>query len=147
MPVFVVLLESLAKMTQVGIANVFNGEVLDNECKHYRVPLVAPEPRGGGCLVVAKFGIAVSEEVFSKDACLGETVHATAHFEVDPGVRGKLVELVLVNEFLGDVRKLDADILWPVERGVEIEVLEVYGGKPRVMLGENTVDEQFDKFN
>ncbi len=77
----------------------------------------------------------------------GETVHATAHFEVDPGVAGNLVELVLVDEFLGDVRKLDADVLWSVERGVQIEVLEVHGGKPGVSLGENTVDKQFDKFN
>jgi hypothetical protein len=27
---------------------------------------------------------------------------------------------------LGDVRKLDADVLWPVERSVEIKVLEVH---------------------
>jgi hypothetical protein len=49
---------------------------------------------------------------------LVETVYATAHFKVDPGVMGKLVELVLVDEFLGDVCKLDADVLWPVGRGV-----------------------------
>jgi hypothetical protein len=60
---------------------------------------------------------------------------------------GKLVELVLVNEFLGDVRKLDADVLWPVEQGVGTKVLDVHGGKPSITLGENTVDEQFDKFN
>jgi hypothetical protein len=36
------------------------------------------------------------------------------HLEVDPGVTGRLVELILVNEFLGDVCMLDADILWPV---------------------------------
>jgi hypothetical protein len=70
-----------------------------------------------------------------------------AHFKVDPGVMGKNVELVLIDEFLGDVRKLDADVLWLVKQGVEIEVLEVHGGKPDVMLGENTVDKQFDKFN
>jgi hypothetical protein len=105
-------------MIQVGIANVLDGKVIDNECKHDGVPFVAPEPRGGGCLIVVKFGKVVSEEFVGKDACLGQTVHATAHFEVDPGVVGKLVELVLVNEFLGDVRKLDADVLWPVERGV-----------------------------
>ncbi len=144
---FVVLLESLAKMIQVGIANVLDGEVVDNEWKHDRVPFVAPEPGGGGCLVVVEFGKVVSEEFVGKDVCLGETVHATAHLEVDPGVTGKLVELVLVDEFLGDVRKLDADVLWPIKRGVKIEVLEVHGGKPGITLGENTVDKQFDEFN
>ncbi len=144
---FVVLFESLAKMIQVGITNVLNGKVVDNECKHDGAPFVAPEPRGGGCLVVVEFGKAVSEEFVGKDACLGETVHSTAHFEVDPGVTGNLVELVLVDEFLGDVCKLDADVLWPVKQGVQIEVFEVHGGKPGFTLGEKTVDKQFDKFD
>jgi hypothetical protein len=108
-----------------------------------------PETGGGGCLVVVKFGKVVSEEVVSKDACLclGETIHAMTHFEIDPGVTGKLVELVLINEFLGDVSKLDADVLWPVKGGVEIEILEFHGGKPGILLGENTIDEKFYKFN
>ncbi len=141
------LFESLAKMIQVGITNVLDGKVINNECKHDGVPFVAPEPGGGGCLVAVAFGKAVLEEFVGKDACLGETVHATVHFKVDPGVTGKFVELVLVDEFLGDVRKLDVDVLWWVEGGVEIEVLEVNGGKPGIKLGENTADKQFDKFN
>jgi hypothetical protein len=72
---------------------------------------VAPEPRGGGYLVIVEFGKAFLEEFVGKDACLGETAHATAHFKVDPGVAGNLVELVLVDEFLGDSCKLDADVL------------------------------------
>jgi hypothetical protein len=132
-------------MIQVGIAGILNGNVVDNECKYDKVPLVTPETGGGGCLAVVKFCKVVLEEVVSKDTCLGETVHATAHFEVDPGVTGKLIELVLINKFLGDVSKLDADVLWPVKGGVEIEILEVHGGKPSVTLGENTVDEIFYK--
>ncbi len=115
---FVVLFEHLAKMIWVGITNILDGKVINKECKHDGAPFVAPEPGGGGCLVVVKFGKAVSEEFVGKDVCLGETVHAKAHFKVDPGVAGNLVKLVLINEFLGDVRKLDADVLWPVKRGV-----------------------------
>ncbi len=144
---FVVLFESLAKMIQVGIANVLDSKVVNKESKHNRAPFVAPEPGGGGCLVVVEFGKAVTEEFVGKDACLGETVHATVHLKVDPGVAGKLVELVLIDEFLGDVRKLEADVFWPVKRGVKIEVLEVHGGKPGIKLGENTVDKKFDEFN
>ncbi len=131
---FVLLFESLAKMIQVGITNVLDGKVVDNECKHDGAPFVAPEPGGGGCLVVVKFGEAFSEEFVGKDACLGETVHAMAHFEVDPGIAGNLIELVLFDEFLGDVRKLDADVLWTVERGLQIEVFEIHGGKPGITL-------------
>ncbi len=105
---FRVLFESLAKMIQVGITKVLDGKVVDNECKHDGVPFVAPEPGGGGCLVVVKFGKAVSKKFAGNDACLEETIHAMAHFEVDPGVSGNLVELVLVDEFLGGVRQLDA---------------------------------------
>ncbi len=71
-----------------------------------------PETGDGGCGVVVEFAKAVLEEVVSKDACLGETVNAMAHFKVDPGVTGKLIELVLINEFLGDVSKLGADVHW-----------------------------------
>ncbi len=137
---FVVLFESLSKMIQVGITNVLDGKVVDNECKHDGAPFVVPEPGGGGCFVVVKISEAVSEEFAGEDACLGETVHATAHFEVDPGVAGNLIELVLVDKFVGDVRKLDVDVLWLVKRDVQIEVLEVHGGKPGITLGENTVD-------
>ncbi len=143
---FVVLFESLAKMIQATITNVLDGKVVDNECKHDGAPFVAPEPRGGGCFVVVKISKAVLEEFVGEDACLGETV-PMAHFEVDLGVAGDIVELVLVDEFEGDVCKLDADVLWSVKRGFQIEVLQVHGGKPGITVGENTVDKQFDEFN
>ncbi len=115
---FVVLFESLVKMIQVGITNVLDGKVVNNECKHDGAPFVAPEPGGGGCLVVVKFGKAVSGDFAGKDACLGETVHAMAHLKLDPGVMGKPDELVLIDKFLGDVRKVDADVLCTVKQGV-----------------------------
>jgi hypothetical protein len=108
---FVVLFESLAKMIQVGITNVLDCKVVENKCKYDGAPFVAPEPGGGGCLIVVEFGEAFLKEFVGKDACLGETVHATVHFKVDPGVAGNLVELVLNDEFLGDVHMLDADVL------------------------------------
>ncbi len=132
---FVLLFESLAEVIQVSIPNLLDGKVVVNECKHDGAPFVAPELGGGGCLVVVEFGKVVLEEFVGKGACLGETVHAAAHLEIDLEVTGKLVELVLIDEFLGDVCKLDADVLWPVKQGVEIEFLEVHGGKPGVTLG------------
>ncbi len=63
-------------MIQVCIANVLNGEVVNDEWKHDEVPFVLPEIRGGGCLVVVEFGKAVSEVVVSKVACLGESIYA-----------------------------------------------------------------------
>ena len=63
---FVVLFESLAKMIQAGITNVWDGKVVDNECKHDRAPFVAPEPGGGGCFVVVKIGNAVLESLLAR---------------------------------------------------------------------------------
>ncbi len=47
---FVVLLESLAKMIQVGIANILNGKVIKNECNHDQAPLEMPETGGVAAL-------------------------------------------------------------------------------------------------
>ncbi len=115
----IVFLESLAKIIQVGSASVVNGKVIDTECKHDGAPLVTPETGGGGCLVVVAFGKVGLAEVASKDACLEETVRAMAHFKVDPGVTGKLVELVLVNEFLGNV---------------SMSLMRMYSGRSRGVL-------------
>ncbi len=68
---FVVFFESLAKMIQVGITNVLDGKVVNNECKHDGAPFVVPKPGVGGCFIVVKIGEAVSEEFVGKDACLG----------------------------------------------------------------------------
>ncbi len=77
---------------------------------------------------------------------MGEAVHAASHFKVDPTVSDKIFECVLINEFFGDVGDLGADVFWSVQGGVEVEVLEIKGGKASLALGEYTVDEEFDKF-
>ncbi len=63
---FVVLFESLAKMIQVGITNVLDDKVVNNEYKHDGAPFVAPEPGGGGCFVVVKIGNAVLESLLAR---------------------------------------------------------------------------------
>jgi hypothetical protein len=68
------------------------------------------------------------------------------HFKVDPTVADKIFACVFINEFFGDVGDLDADVFWSTQGGVEIEVLEIKGGKASIALEEYTVDEEFDKF-
>ncbi len=60
---FIVFPEGLEKMIQMGIANILNSKVFNNECKHDGASLVMPEIRDGGCLIVVEFGKVVSEEV------------------------------------------------------------------------------------
>ncbi len=57
------MLESLSKVIQVGIANILDCEVVNNEGKHDEAPLVSPEAWGGGSFVVVKFGKAFTEKV------------------------------------------------------------------------------------
>jgi hypothetical protein len=141
-----VLLESSSKVVQVGVADVLDREVVNNEGKHDGAPLVSPETWSGGCFKVVKFGKAFTEEVVCKDTGLGEAVHAASHFEVDPAVADKFFESVFLDEFFGDVGDFDADIFWSVQGGVEVEILEIEGCKASLALGEYTVDEELDKF-
>ncbi len=90
----------------MGITNVLDGKVIDNECKHDGAPFVAPEPGGGGCVILVELGKAVLEVFVGKDACLGETVHATAHFKVDPRVRAILLSLYLLMNSWGVLASL-----------------------------------------
>ncbi len=55
------LLESLSKMIQVGVADVLDCKVVNNKGKHDRAPHVSPEAWGGGCFIVVKFGKAFTE--------------------------------------------------------------------------------------
>ncbi len=48
--------EGLVKTILVGVDNVLNCIVIDNEGKHDGVPIVLPESRGGGCFIVVEFG-------------------------------------------------------------------------------------------
>ena len=59
---FVVLLESLSKMIQVGIADVLDCKVVNNEGKHDGAPLVLPESWCAFALVVSLFGKAFGEK-------------------------------------------------------------------------------------
>ncbi len=58
------LLESLSKVIQVGVADVLDCKVVNNEGKHDGGPLMSPEAWSGGCFVVVlKFSKAFMEEV------------------------------------------------------------------------------------
>ena len=72
-----------------------------------------------------------------------KAVSAAPNIKVDPTIEGVFEEVVLFCEFVGDVAEFDSDVIGPVERGVEVEVADVEGGK----LGAGTQEEAVkDKF-
>ena len=67
------------------------------------MPFVAPEARSDVGLIVPLGVESLSEEVVGELTGLGETVHTFSNFKVYPAILGKLNEVVLSDEFVGDV--------------------------------------------
>ena len=77
-------LEITEKVFRVTLAIIFGTKVVDGEDKLNPVPLVTPETRSGGGLVLVVFFKAFAEEIFSKFYRLREAVDTLAYFEVNP---------------------------------------------------------------
>jgi hypothetical protein len=77
---------------------------------------------------------------------LREAVDASANFKVDPVIVNVLHEVVFINEVLRDVGELDFDVFRTIQRGAEIEVGDVEGAELGAFTGENTVNNELDKF-
>ena len=102
--------------------NISDSKVIHNKDKNDGSPFVTPEARCSGALVVAMGGESFGEEVIGQFASLFEAIDAFCDLEVNPVIEGILGEIVLINEFLWDVRYVDADIFWTIKRCAKIEV-------------------------
>ena len=49
------LFEDSLEIESVALPDIFNAKVIDKQAKHKGAPLVAPQARSGGALVVAMF--------------------------------------------------------------------------------------------
>ena len=143
---FVGLLEGLEEVFGMVVANVLDSKVIHDEHKNDGSPFVVPEARHSGALVVAVGGKSFGEEVIGQFASLFEAIDAFCDLEVNPVVEGILGEIVLINEFLWDVRYVDADIFWTIERCAQIKVGEVVAGKACLWGRESAIEEELDGF-
>ena len=75
-----------------------------------------------------------------------EAVDAFGDFEVHPTVVDVLFEGVLVNEFLVNSVNTNADIIWAIERRLEVEVGDICCEKLCILSGADAVEDPFDKF-
>ncbi len=113
-------------MVSMSLSHIFNPKIVDDEDKHDRLPLVAPEARHCGTLVIPMAGKAFGEEVVGQFAGLWQAVDAFSDFEVDPVVVVyNCRKVVLISEFCRDVSQLDVGIFWSVQRRAKVEVLEI----------------------
>ncbi len=75
-----------------------------------------------------------------------EPVHAFGELIVYQAVVSILLELILIDDFLGNYAELDSRILWSIKGSVEVEVGQVHCHIPAPRLGEGAVDNQLDRF-
>ena len=140
-----VLLEDGGKPFGVLIAHGLYSKVIDDETKQNRTPFVVPETWHRGCLVISSFFKMLTKLRVGQDAGLWQVVHALCDIEVYPTIFG-ILEVVLVDEFLGDFGEFDFDVLMPVHRGAEVEILDVKACKTRPLAREDTIDGKFESF-
>jgi hypothetical protein len=127
-------------------ANIFNTKVIYDEAELEGTPFVAPETWHGSSFIEALSNEAGSKKVIGKDAGLGNSVTALANFKIDPAILVVTNKVVLIDEFFRDVEELDAYIFGVGHKRVQIEVFEVNGAEASTFSGEDTVEEELDKF-
>ncbi len=77
---------------------------------------------------------------------MGKALTALANFKVDPANAVPTWKVVFLDEFFWDVGELDAKVFGIWHKSVEIEVFYVDGSEVCSLSGEDTVEEQLDKF-
>ena len=74
---------SLMEVVSVVVTDIFDAEVTDNEDREDGAPLVVPNARSGGYVIVASHVELSLEEFVGKDSRLWETVDAFSNLEID----------------------------------------------------------------
>ena len=94
------LFEESLEMKSAALPNIFDTKVIDKQAKNNGAPLVLPQARSGGALVVAVFLETFFEENVGQEPRLWETINTVVNLEVNPAIGMDVVhEAVLVDEF------------------------------------------------
>ena len=104
-------------MKSVALTDILDTKVISKQAKHNGAPLMAPQARSGGALLVDVLFETIFEENVGQGPRLWETINSVASFEVNPAIFIDIVyEAALGDEICWDVAQFDADILWSVQR-------------------------------
>ena len=128
------------------LAIIFGTEVVGGEDELNPAPLVTPETRSGGGLVLVVCFKAFAEEIFSKFYRLREAVDTLAYFEVNPTITTVFGEVVFIDKVLGNVNEFDSDVLRAVKRSFKVKIGYVEAGKPGAWSQQDTVEYQIENF-
>jgi hypothetical protein len=75
---------------------------------------------------------------------LGKPIAALPNFKIDPAFAVTATEVVFCEEFVRDVRDLDADVFKIGHGSVQIEVFDVNGAEAGTFPGEDAVEKELD---
>ena len=118
-------------MECVLFPKVVDEKVVDDEGEGDWAPCVGPEARSVRRLKVSFFCEELGELLVGHDACLGQTVHASANSNVDVAVVCQLQKVVLFDYFVGNEMYRDLHVLsfrWAVHQSTEVEVIYIHAG-------------------
>ena len=76
---------------------------------------------------------------------MGKAVDTTVDFEIDPTISEIFKEIIFVDKVLRDVGELDAEIFRAVERGLEIEVVNVKRDKLGAFSREDAIYDKLEE--
>ncbi len=140
------LLENIAEMVEAFYPNILHPKVINYEAEFDGTPFVVPEAWGGFGLAIS-FGKKVgSEEIFGKNANLGQAITALANLEVNPPITIATLKVVFFNEFRWNVSNINGDIFRVRHQSIAVEVLEVDGAKACTWARKHAVEKKLDKF-
>jgi hypothetical protein len=101
---FVVFFECVHEMLCMFFADVFDTEIIGNQCELYGSCIVLPKSRYQFDLLVSMFVEVFIEEFVGQKSCLREAIHAALGSDIDASVFGGfLSELVFSDDFIGDI--------------------------------------------
>ena len=129
------LLEGLKEMVSMLATNILDAKVINNKDKDNGSPLVVPDAGCAVALRVAVLGQALGEEIIGKLAGLFQPIDPFGDLEVYPVIECKLSEVVLVDEFLGNLGEVDADIFGSIKGSAQVKVGEVIAGETGIRGG------------
>ena len=58
-----------------------------------------------------------------------------------------VLEIVLFIETMWDVAQFDADVLWSIQRVLEVEFFDIKGEKLGAFAGKDSIEEELDEVN
>jgi hypothetical protein len=139
--------KSIKEVISIRLREEFDTKIVNGKGKSCVLISVAPETRGLGNWEVSARGKVLFELIVRKDGNLFEAIHAFADLEVDKtfGVKVLDGEIILTDDFLGNIAVMDAHVLVNEHVGEKKKILQVTSAirGAKMGIGNDTIEMEF----